>query len=70
MSHAPLCQNWSEDYDDWCLCPVIAKVREDMLAQCIAQIEMCSVHIEVEDGMEWLRLSDVLDALNELQEKP
>lgn len=50
----------------FCACPLIAKVREDMLAKCIAAVEAVGVLKDTS----WQMRQQALSALHALQEKP
>jgi hypothetical protein len=69
MTHDPLClgSRLPEDMN-WparCDCELIAKVREDMLAKCIAAVDAAVAEWEGE----W-SIDDIYRALCALQEKP
>jgi len=78
MTHDPLCpvlspQRWDR-YPFSCCCDLIAKVREDMLAKCIAAVAACestSWHRRYEGPWKYrIERDDALAALRALQEKP
>jgi hypothetical protein len=73
MTHDPLCpvlspQRW-DHYPFSCCCDLIAKVREDMLAKCIAVIEAMPT---ICDDLDWPHLDlTVPEIISEIKaEKP
>jgi hypothetical protein len=73
MTHDPLCpvlspQRWDR-YPFGCCCGLIAKVREDMLAKCIAVIEAMPT---ICDDLDWPHLDlTVPEIISEIKaEKP
>jgi hypothetical protein len=63
MTHDPLCQFWTGQERFICQCPLIAKVREDMLATCIEVVRSMTIQFVGNSAATRDQVVDLLSAL-------
>ena len=70
MTHDPLCPINAAREHHWqlCLCGIIAEVRQDMLAKCIAAVE--ELLGPDDEQLRWLMDDAVLATLRGLEDQP